>query len=338
MDRINIHNYEEYFIDYFDGNLNNHQIADLMLFLAQNPSLDKEFNQYKNITIDFDKNIHFPNKKGLLKQENTITGNSLDDKVIAYLEDDLSANDKKNFNNELKKDNNLKSLLNQYKNTFLTPDKNIKFENKNTLKKQLYSTKNQKVIQVYSYAASIVILILFSALFYYYPLNKEKQNNIVVKYAENKKTHQDKNIENVTIIKKETPSIVAPIEKPKVSKVKTITPQKAKLIDKEDINIANTEIIKPKTDNDNFMAFVNNLNSNISEYLSEEQTEDINNQELTVPKQNKQKLQENKSNFWDMLGAGISKLTGNKIKRVKKGNKSMLVINSKKFKLVKPIK
>ena len=64
---ININNYEIYFIDYFDGNLPEEVVAELMLFLEANAELKEEFESFENINLTQDK-IVFEDKSSIKKK------------------------------------------------------------------------------------------------------------------------------------------------------------------------------------------------------------------------------------------------------------------------------
>ena len=47
MKKINTHNYEAYFLDYTEGNLNESQIRELKKFLNVNPKLKEELHDFQ---------------------------------------------------------------------------------------------------------------------------------------------------------------------------------------------------------------------------------------------------------------------------------------------------
>jgi len=57
--QINRNNYEAYFLDYRENNLSPEQVAELMIFLEQNPDLKASFEAYENIELATDKSIKF---------------------------------------------------------------------------------------------------------------------------------------------------------------------------------------------------------------------------------------------------------------------------------------
>lgn len=63
---INRNNYEMYFLDYLEGNLDPVMEEELKTFLANHPDLSAELEQYRNITLSAP-DVHFPYKHHLRK-------------------------------------------------------------------------------------------------------------------------------------------------------------------------------------------------------------------------------------------------------------------------------
>jgi len=51
MSKINRHNYEEFFLDYHEGNLSGEQKAMVILFVESNDDLLEEFYTFKNVLL-----------------------------------------------------------------------------------------------------------------------------------------------------------------------------------------------------------------------------------------------------------------------------------------------
>src|ERR1700758_4524344 len=78
---INLHNYEEFFLDYKEGNLSAGQEKELFLFLEENPNLYEELHAFENVVLDdLATDEFFADKKVLKKQEFT------NETLIAYTE------------------------------------------------------------------------------------------------------------------------------------------------------------------------------------------------------------------------------------------------------------
>ena len=63
---INRSNYEVWFIDYADGKLSHEHVAELLLFLEENPDLKNEFGFFEPVELPVDK-VEFPFKENLKK-------------------------------------------------------------------------------------------------------------------------------------------------------------------------------------------------------------------------------------------------------------------------------
>ena len=98
---INLNNYEEIIIDYFDGKLNTSEIEKLMSFLNQYPEIKEEFEhlsvfsteelEYAEPACSFKKNL----KKESLLDNNECS--NFDELCIAKIEGDLNLKENKWF-------------------------------------------------------------------------------------------------------------------------------------------------------------------------------------------------------------------------------------------------
>ncbi|MEZ4906676.1 MAG: hypothetical protein R2771_03310 [Saprospiraceae bacterium] len=172
---INIHNYEIWFLDYAEGNLNAEDEKKLMLFLQNNPQLKEEFASFELISLEKEEISY--SKKSVLKHSDH------SDKEMSEFE--TLAIDK--IENNISVDNNIRllELLSDKKNsnaykilklTKLKSDPEIRFKYKNKLKKG----KNQILTLLkspYSIAA-ILILIIFAQIFNNFQSKPELSQNI----------------------------------------------------------------------------------------------------------------------------------------------------------------
>ena len=88
---ININNYEEFLIDFIDGNLKDEEHAAVVLFLEQNPDIAEEFDGIADFNLD-SCNIEFSNKE-ILKKTFDINIDNCEHYFIAAAEGDLSADE-----------------------------------------------------------------------------------------------------------------------------------------------------------------------------------------------------------------------------------------------------
>lgn len=93
MERIDLHNYESFILDFYEGNLSIGQSEQLMDFLDSNPTAKTAFDSFELISLDCD-NISFPSKGLILDDQNAfqspITAENVEDYCIAKLEGLLS--------------------------------------------------------------------------------------------------------------------------------------------------------------------------------------------------------------------------------------------------------
>ncbi|MDD5570781.1 MAG: hypothetical protein PHD97_06440 [Bacteroidales bacterium] len=160
---INRNNYEEYFLDFMEGNLTPGQSEELSLFLEQNFDLKEEFEQIVFVSLKPDENIKF-SAKNILKKEETslINETNYNNFLAAFIEGNLSSDDKIQLNIFLKENPKHKKEFEAIRKTILVPDSSIVFENKTSLKHfEIPFYKN-----VYTYASVAASIILLFGLYW----------------------------------------------------------------------------------------------------------------------------------------------------------------------------
>lgn len=135
MGKIDRSNYEVYFIDYIDGNLAADRIDDFLEFLKQNPDLKDELQLAAQDPLRLpDETISYRGKDSLLKNE--LTGSSaFDYRAIAWMEGDLTGEEKAGFEKELQDDLQKQNAFNLIKCLRLRPQPAISFPGKSSLLK-----------------------------------------------------------------------------------------------------------------------------------------------------------------------------------------------------------
>ncbi len=156
---INKSNYQIYFLDYAEKNLNAEQVAELFLFLEKHPEFKNEFESFENIKLDVPA-ISFSAKESLKKS--IVTAENFNEYAVANVEGTLSAHDKKMYNDFVVSNAAFQKEHGFFSKTKLQPDLNIVFPNKNSLKRE------QKVFRLTPlyYAAAACILILLGFYFF----------------------------------------------------------------------------------------------------------------------------------------------------------------------------
>jgi len=72
--KINRDNYEAYFLDYHEGALNPEEMAEVLVFVGQNPDLKEQFEEFENISLPADESISFAGKDFLKMDTGFFTG------------------------------------------------------------------------------------------------------------------------------------------------------------------------------------------------------------------------------------------------------------------------
>ncbi|HVA97709.1 MAG TPA: hypothetical protein VNG53_02355 [Bacteroidia bacterium] len=163
--KITKNNYELFFLDYYEGNLQAFEIGELMLFLEQHLDLKTEFKQFEIIPLTEDKLVFF-NEKSRLKKSNS-------DKIISeydfvnYIENTSSPKEKEIFISQISKKESLKRELDLFEKTILQVDKTIAFENKKSLKRI-----ENNFADYYKYFAVAASLALFIGIAFLIPKKK----------------------------------------------------------------------------------------------------------------------------------------------------------------------
>ncbi|WP_297086027.1 hypothetical protein [uncultured Draconibacterium sp.] len=164
MKEINKTNYEAYFIDYLEGNLDKGMIDSFLEFLKQHPELKKELELYEPISIATE-NVSFKQKTALYKNKFD-AAETFDNAAIALLENDISESEKKAFENYLATHPEKKQQAAAFRKTKLIADDSVVF----TPKKRLYKKAPGRIVLLWAGRVAAV-LILALALF-----NLQKRN------------------------------------------------------------------------------------------------------------------------------------------------------------------
>lgn len=211
MININRNNYEEYFLDFHDGQLSPDDEKILLSFLAKNPDLKEEIDRVEsNSIIKENKSIVFKNKTGLKKTSilGKITNDNFDELCIAKIEGDLNNKELLKFEEFVKTTSREKDLK-LYELSKLSSDTSIIFNDKAKIKKRerkIFSFNSNYTL--ISAAASIIILI---ALYLFIPRKITENNELLVQDTHSIKTENNlievksevkkAEIENINVIK-----------------------------------------------------------------------------------------------------------------------------------------
>jgi hypothetical protein len=148
-------NYEPFFLDYLEGNLDENMIDQFLDFLEQNTDLKKELQLFEKIHLPEEK-IVFSGKKTLYKsvQEDKSV---FELKSIAYLEGDLQIEERSSFEAYLANHPELLKEYNQFTKTRLVADIGIKYQHK----QKLYRKSGTAIVMNWVARAAAVVVILW---------------------------------------------------------------------------------------------------------------------------------------------------------------------------------
>lgn len=200
--KINIQNYEEFFIDYLDGNLSDDELMALEDFLLQHPRLREELEGMENAFIKPEE-INY-NEKENLKQIDLslpVSNENFDFFCIADAEGDLNEEQKSAFadylNNHPAKNKDYIAFV----NARLDKTEKIEYPGKEGLKKSVFIIYRREIITAAAIAAGIALLLSVYTFF----INENPEIDTIASYEE----------ENVETAKTDTTSSQKPAKETK---------------------------------------------------------------------------------------------------------------------------
>jgi hypothetical protein len=163
-------NYEIWLIDWIDGNLSDIEVAHLKHFLTANPDLKAEFDEVNTLkdAMHFLPNESFPHKEKLKKTSADLTGSQFEYLCAAYLENDLSDDEKSEFLQGIKQDAEKRKSFELIQKMKLTPPDFI-FNRKNRLIRRTLGQKTLRLAIIGLSAAAIVSLIVLNRISFHVP-------------------------------------------------------------------------------------------------------------------------------------------------------------------------
>jgi len=158
-------NYEIWFIDWIDGNLSETEVEQLKHFLTANPDLKAEFDEVNSLkdTMHFRPNKSFSYKEKLIKTSEDLTGLQFEYLCAAYLENDLSDDQKSEFLQSIKLDAEKRKSFELIQKMKLTPPE-VSFEWKNRLIRRTVGQKTLRLAIIGLSAAAIVSLVILNRI------------------------------------------------------------------------------------------------------------------------------------------------------------------------------
>lgn len=173
MININRNNYEEYFIDYLDGNLSQTDKQQVFIFLEQNPDLKEELEMFQQEAL-VPEDVFFEGKQDLKRARLFPSDNHFDELCIASIEGDLTKNEQAVFDHYLGENAEKHQEFLIYTKIKLKANKAIVFSEKNKLKRSESKPFTRKLVSIISAAASVAIIV---GLYLLLPEKTEYSNN-----------------------------------------------------------------------------------------------------------------------------------------------------------------
>jgi len=199
-------NYEPFFLDYLEGNLEENMIDQFLDFLENNPDLKEELHLFENVRLPEDQ-IVFTGKEQLYKSS-TEAKALLETKTIAYLEGDMKNEERELFESYLSGHPELQKEYELFSKTKLQADARIIYPEKN----KLYRKSGSVILMNWAVRAAAVLILLWGI------------NSVI------QKGNQPGTQNSVPVIAEVSPKSVPQVKKtePEKKTVETETPEKLK--------------------------------------------------------------------------------------------------------------
>ncbi len=355
---INRNNYEEYILDFIEGNLS-YSIENLfMSFLDQNPDIKAEIELYEEETISQDDLVY--KNKSVLQKEDLLSGvasSNFDQLCIARIENDLTKKEASDFEQYIQKDAKKQKEFELYQLTKIKADKSIEFDGKYALRRTEKGFFRRNYFAIVSAAASVIILI---SLYVFVPKNNTNEIKAPIakvtesasKVEQEKAAVEETDVAELQEEKKSDDSLqrLTVIQISEEKNEQTVEAQEIIMDQKEYSSLAQLEPIKVEYNfaQDNKQVDIVDIKTDIEIVQTNSQEEYISLKTYLASRVNKRvlnKKDKNKLQFFDIAQAGvegINKLTGGKmtLERVydEKGIAQKTEFNSRLVAFSAPIK
>ena len=178
---INRSNFEEVFVDYFDGNLSLMEVDVLMRFLAENSDLEARFHDYDaGVVLNPEPAIYSP-KQGL--KRGFITPGNADYYLAAFTEGDLDLNESAMVEQFAHHNPWFARQLHLMQSARLKPNTSMVYPAKASLRKVVLVPLRSRLLR-FTAAAAILAALVASAVFYLDMASPEPSGLLSVQTAE----------------------------------------------------------------------------------------------------------------------------------------------------------
>ena len=157
--KITRSNYESYFLDFLEGNMEPSIVDEFQLFLKENPDLASELEMGELPALFPNEDIRFEAKEEL-KKSVIDHDTEFQERAVAYYEGDLSLNEQKDFEASLSENAAVATAAQQFEKLKLEADRTIVYENKAQLKKKIV------LFPLWTKVASVAAMLLLAYLLF----------------------------------------------------------------------------------------------------------------------------------------------------------------------------
>jgi hypothetical protein len=159
---IDRQNYEQYFMDYLDGILNEEQTEVLLAFLEFNPDLKNELAGLEKMHLTPDE-TSYDSKDSLLRAESELAKATIlkdfDMYCISSMEQDITSEDEEILQEIIREDSEREATYRLYKTARLMPDETIVYPGKVQLKKRFIGIPYRIILPAAAAVAAMLILL-----------------------------------------------------------------------------------------------------------------------------------------------------------------------------------
>lgn len=169
MERISIFNYEAFYLDHLEGNLNEEDTALLLSFLSNHPELEVSLDDMPILPIEDGVFVSpsFENLKQVDYDSDVINMSNIETFAIAYSEKQLSEVKEAELKVFIAHNKEAKEIVFLFEAVKLDPDHSVIFDGKSFLKQQ-----SNRLIWRYSAIAASIIGFVFIAQFWFNNVNQ----------------------------------------------------------------------------------------------------------------------------------------------------------------------
>lgn len=205
MERISLHNYEAFFLDYMEGNLNAQQEFELLDFLDKNPELkadlDMDLDEIKLSPVALTPiGNEFLKKEGIQPEE-------AENLMIASVEGQLAFGDQVELQNYVEA-NNLQTAYKYYQHSVLEPNLSEEYGDNSDLKK-----KDRVLLPIFfRIAAGVVVAALLIGAYEYSSNSEAVADDVVMETSDLENNIEPIENDNISVVQDENKDEINTIE------------------------------------------------------------------------------------------------------------------------------